>query len=64
MEWVEKSKDGSISRDGLRLPGENASTRVLRGVGFVLVGPAIHEEDGQILVWRHEGGTPVPGAPF
>jgi RimJ/RimL family protein N-acetyltransferase len=34
------------------LPQENASTRVLRKLGFSLVGPAFHEEDGQIWTWR------------
>jgi ribosomal-protein-alanine N-acetyltransferase len=37
------------------LPNENASTRVLRKLGFILVGPRIHENDGQIWVWRKQG---------
>jgi len=35
------------------LAEENASTRILRKVGFVFAGPRVHEEDGQIWVWRH-----------
>ena len=38
------------------LPQESASTRILRKNGFVFAGPAIHAEDGQIWVWRHEPG--------
>jgi [ribosomal protein S5]-alanine N-acetyltransferase len=33
------------------LPEENASTRILRKLGFGLVGPKIHAEDGAIWVW-------------
>jgi len=36
------------------LPEENVSTRVLRKLGFVFVGPRDHEQDGRIWVWRHE----------
>jgi len=36
------------------LPEENASTRVLRKLGFVLEGPRLHDEDGQIWVWRFQ----------
>ena len=42
------------------LPEENASTRVLRRSGFVFDGPRIHEEDGQIWVWRHQGPVVQP----
>jgi ribosomal-protein-alanine N-acetyltransferase len=42
------------------LPEENASTRVLRKLGFVLEGPRIHEEDGQIWVWRNQGAIVQP----
>ena len=35
------------------LPGESASTRVLRKAGFSFAGPASHAEDGRIWVWRH-----------
>jgi RimJ/RimL family protein N-acetyltransferase len=37
------------------LPEENASTRVLRKLGFVLDGLRIHEEDGLIWVWSYQG---------
>jgi ribosomal-protein-alanine N-acetyltransferase len=33
------------------LPTENASTRILRRLGFELVGPTVHAEDGTIWVW-------------
>jgi RimJ/RimL family protein N-acetyltransferase len=36
------------------LPQENASTRILRKLGFVLMGPTLHAEDGLIWVWRRE----------
>lgn len=38
------------------LPEENASTRILRKLGFVLDGSRIDEDDGQIWVWRHDAG--------
>jgi [ribosomal protein S5]-alanine N-acetyltransferase len=52
------------------LPEEGASTRVLRKVGFVLVGPRLHEDDGQIWVWRYlepfpqhdQSPDPTPGS--
>jgi len=36
------------------LPEENASTRILRKLSFILEGPRVHEEDGQIWVWRFQ----------
>jgi len=42
------------------LPKENASTRILRKLGFVLEGPRIHEEDGKIWVWRYQGPIVQP----
>lgn len=42
------------------LPEENASTSVLRKLGFVLEGPQIHEEDGQVWVWRYQGQIVQP----
>jgi RimJ/RimL family protein N-acetyltransferase len=35
------------------LPTENASTRILRKLGFERVGQRVHPEDGTIWVWRH-----------
>jgi RimJ/RimL family protein N-acetyltransferase len=60
---VARASDPAVLVTAHTLPEENASTRVLRRVGFVLVGTAIHEEDGQIWIWRHAGETPVAGAP-
>jgi [ribosomal protein S5]-alanine N-acetyltransferase len=42
------------------LPEENASTRVLRKLGFILEGPRIHAEDGKIWVWRYQGPIVQP----
>lgn len=42
------------------LPMENASTRVLRRLGFALMGPMLHAEDGQIWLWRHGEATAGP----
>ena len=42
------------------LPHENASTRILRKLGFALTGPMLHAEDGQIWLWRHVEGTAGP----
>jgi RimJ/RimL family protein N-acetyltransferase len=44
------------------LPAESASTRVLRRVGFALVGPTTHAVDGPIWVWRFDGAG-QPGRP-
>ena len=41
-------------------PEENASTRVLRRLGFVFEGLRIHEEDGQIWVWRNQSPIVQP----
>jgi len=46
------------------LPQENASTRILRKLGFVLTGPMHHAEDGPIWVWRlveQEDGPTITG---
>jgi RimJ/RimL family protein N-acetyltransferase len=45
------------------LPEENVSTRVLRKLGFVFVGPRDHEQDGRIWVWRHQVPTHQPNHP-
>lgn len=37
------------------MPAESASTRILRKVGFALVGPTTHAVDGPIWVWRFSG---------
>jgi len=43
------------------LPQESASTRVLLKAGFVFMTAAVHPEDGQIWIWRHERGEKAPG---
>lgn len=47
------------------LPGESASTRILRKVGFALVGPTMHAQDGLIWAWRFNGKEQAgqPAAP-
>jgi [ribosomal protein S5]-alanine N-acetyltransferase len=49
-----------ISVTAHTLPRENASTRILRKLGFEFMGPAIHAEDGQIWIWRYEEKTSQP----
>jgi [ribosomal protein S5]-alanine N-acetyltransferase len=34
------------------LPEKNASTRILEKLGFILVGPAHHPEDGEVWEWK------------
>jgi ribosomal-protein-alanine N-acetyltransferase len=51
---ISRAHSPEVSVTSHTLPRENASTRVLRKAGFVLVGPHDHAEDGQIWVWRHE----------
>jgi ribosomal-protein-alanine N-acetyltransferase len=53
----------SVAVTAHTLPGEGASTRVLRKLGFVFDGPRIHEEDGPIWVWRHQGQGARPPPP-
>jgi [ribosomal protein S5]-alanine N-acetyltransferase len=36
------------------LTEENASTRILRKLGFQFIGAIEHPEDGRIWKWRHE----------
>jgi ribosomal-protein-alanine N-acetyltransferase len=49
-----RSRAAEIFITAHTLPEENASTRILRKLGFVLVGPRLHEEDGQIWLWRFQ----------
>ncbi len=42
------------------LPEENASTRILRKTGFEFAGARVHEEDGDIWVWRHQSAIAQP----
>lgn len=42
------------------LPQENASTSILRKLGFQLEGELLHPEDGLVWKWR-EGGQPALG---
>jgi RimJ/RimL family protein N-acetyltransferase len=57
-----RAADPGVSVTAHTLPVENASTRVLQKVGFALVGPAMHAEDGPIWVWRLGGTAPATGA--
>jgi [ribosomal protein S5]-alanine N-acetyltransferase len=50
---ISLSHSPDVSVTAHTLPEENASTRILRKVGFVHVGAVVHPEDGQIWVWRH-----------
>jgi ribosomal-protein-alanine N-acetyltransferase len=50
---IAKTAAPEVSVTAHTLPEENASTRILRKLGFEFVGPAIHPEDGKIWVWRH-----------
>jgi RimJ/RimL family protein N-acetyltransferase len=43
------------------LPEENASTRILRRLGFEWVGSRVHPEDGPIWVWRAQHTAAPPG---
>jgi RimJ/RimL family protein N-acetyltransferase len=45
------------------LPQENASTRILRRIGFDLMGPLVHADDGLIWVWRRKGAREGAGLP-
>lgn len=36
------------------LPEPNASTRILGRLGFTLIGPVQHPEDGEVWEWRRE----------
>jgi [ribosomal protein S5]-alanine N-acetyltransferase len=42
------------------LPKEGPSTRILHKLNFLLEGSRVHEEDGQIWVWRHRGPVVQP----
>ncbi|MEX0644621.1 MAG: GNAT family N-acetyltransferase [Parvularculaceae bacterium] len=44
--------DASVVVKAHTLPEENASTAILRKLGFSLSGPIIDPEDGEIWVWR------------
>jgi RimJ/RimL family protein N-acetyltransferase len=37
------------------LPQESSSTRILRRLGFTLVGPIVHPEDGPVWKWQMTG---------
>jgi len=41
------------------LPGEGASTRILRKHGFTCLGPFMHPTDGEVWKWRR-ASSPLP----
>ncbi len=50
---VEMATENGASRvKAQTLPERNASTRILEKLGFRLVGPVIHPEDGEVWEWR------------
>lgn len=50
---VEIAREGDLNTlTAKTLPQENASTRILRRLGFYLEGPVIDEEDGDVWLWR------------
>jgi RimJ/RimL family protein N-acetyltransferase len=49
---------GEIAAIAHTLPQENASTAILRKLGFHLEGELLHPEDGLVWKWR-EGGRAI-----
>ncbi len=47
-------RDPSVNIIAHTLPEENASTRILRKLGFVFAGKVDHPEDGPIWKWSHQ----------
>ena len=45
-------RDPMLAIAAQTLPEENASTAILRKLGFRLDGPIVHPEDGVICVWQ------------
>ncbi len=45
-------KSGATSIKAQTLPEENASTRILKKLGFTFVGSVSHPEDGEVWEWR------------
>jgi RimJ/RimL family protein N-acetyltransferase len=58
-----KSTPG-VSVTAHTLPAESASTRILRKLGFDLVGPRTHPDDGVIWVWLLKGRRHAPEPPL
>ncbi len=57
---IAKMSAPRVSVTAHTLPTENVSTRILRKLGFELVGPKVHAEDGMIWVWLHKGRRSEP----
>lgn len=49
---IARRTDPAIIIAAQTLPEENASTAILRKLGFRLDGPIVHPEDGRIWEWR------------
>ena len=53
------AENGATCVRAQTLPKKNASTRILEKLGFVLVGPVQHPEDGEVWDWH----KPLAAAP-
>lgn len=51
---IAASLDLSVIVRAHALPEENASTAILRKLGFTLSGTVFHSEDGEVRVWRYQ----------
>lgn len=49
---IAKQADPTLSIAAQTLPAENASTSILRKLGFRLDGRVLHPEDGEVWEWR------------
>lgn len=52
---VQGASNPALTATAQTLPQENASTCILRKLGFQLIGPVEHPEDGTVWQWRHGG---------
>ena len=58
---IARAQDKNVLLTANTLPEENASTAILRKLGFQLFGPENHPEDGPIWTWRLDP-CPATGA--
>lgn len=58
-----RQTDPSLSVIAQTLPEENASTAVLRRLGFELEGPVQHPQDGPVWQWRFGAARDLPVLP-
>ena len=49
---ISRQEDTSLTVTAQTLPEENASTSILKKLGFTLVGPVEHPEDGTVWEWE------------